>query len=497
MKAELYIGRGDGVNFDGPFTVAQIDEKVQQDESVADKLTRKVAHAGMGLHWEEVNYDRLLRFRVEFDPEIETLIALRKNCTSTVFSGPNNSGKSLILKQMLSALDHRACLLTCNRYSSIDVINTQPAQGNDERKQHHAMMVGQLESGHYHDDINPRQLEQLMRGLTDDQLDQLLALAGDLLGSKIQMLRTDSTRERMSPWYVDIDGQSLKYASSGTRLLFMLLGHLFDDHFQIALVDEPEIGLSPRIQAAVARALYDAAIRQKYFPHLQQVFVVTHSHLFLDRAVLSNNYIVEKVGDVVKTRPVKSTADLHELQFQMLGNDLDHLYMPAAVVVVEGPCDTFMSRLFTLHISNRRVSIVVSHGDGRIPEKVQTLSEGFGALATSPYRQRLFVVLDAKHDMKKSALERQGVLPDNIHVWTRNGIEWYYPKKHAAAAFMCSEADLADVDLGQERITVNAITHTKADLAKFVIPRVTLDDSLDSELTTFLAKVKRATSQCL
>ena len=494
MKADLYIGRGDGVNFDGPYTVAQIDGEVRQDASVADKLSRKVAHPGMGLHWQEVDYDRLPRFPVEFDPEIEALIASRKGCSSTVFSGPNNSGKSLILKQMLSALDHHACLLTCNRYSPIDVINTQPAQGSDERKQHYDMIVNHLESGQYHDDQNPRQLEQLIRGLTDVQLDRLVALAGELLGSKIQMLRADSTRARMSPWYVDLDGQSLKYASSGTRLLFMLLGHLFDEYFQIALVDEPEIGLSPKIQAALARALYDAEIRRKYFPHLGQVFVVTHSHLFLDRAVLSNNYIVEKGGDMVTTRPVASTAELHDLQFRMLGNDLDHLYMPAAIIVVEGPCDTFMSRLFTLHTPNRRVSMVVSHGDGRIPEKVQTLSEGLGELTTSPYRSRLFVILDARYNVKKSALERQGVLPDNIHVWTKNGIEWYYPKKHVAAAFKCSEADLTGVDLGQERITVKAITHTKAELAKFVIPRVTLDDPLDAELTTFLDKAKRATS---
>ena len=494
MKADLYIGRGDGVDFDGPYTVAQIDEKVRQDESVADKLSRKIAHPGMGLHWQEVRHDSLSRFNVEFDPEIEALVASRNDCPSTVFSGPNNSGKSLILKQMLSALDHRACLLTCNRYSPIDVINTQSSHGSDERKQHYDMIVNQLESGQYHDDQNPRQLEQLIRGLTDAQQDSLLALAGELLGSKIQMLRMDSTRERTSPWYVDIDGQSLKYASSGTRLLFMLLGHLFDDYFRVALVDEPEIGLSPKIQAALARALYDAEIRKKYFPHLKQVFVVTHSHLFLDREVLPNNYIVEKSGDMVTTRPVKSTAELHELQFRMLGNDLDHLYMPAAVVVVEGPCDTFMSRLFTLHTPTRRVSMVVSHGDGRIPEKVQTLSEGFGNLAMSPYRPRLFVVLDARYNMKKSALERQGVLPDNIHVWTKNGIEWYYPKKHVAAAFKSSEADLAGVDLGQERITVNAITHTKAELAKFVTLRVTLDDSLDAELTTFLGKVKTATA---
>ena len=166
------------------------------------------------------------RFDVEFDVEISALIDSRTGCPSTVFSGPNNSGKSLILKQIATALGHRACLLTCNRYSQIDVTNTQPAYSSDERRQHHDMVVNQLESGQCHDDQNPRQLDQLIRGLTDVQLDRLLALAGELLGSTIKMLRVDAARERLRHWYVDIDGQSSKYASSGTRLLFMLLGTL-------------------------------------------------------------------------------------------------------------------------------------------------------------------------------------------------------------------------------------------------------------------------------
>lgn len=199
MKADLYVGRGDGVHFDGPFTVAQIDEMVRKDESVTARLSRKVRHPGMGEHWQDVNYDYLPRFDVEFRPEIEALLAARRTTLSTVFSGPNNSGKSLILKQMVTTLGHRACLLTCNRYSQVDVINTQQSHGSDERRQHHDQIVNQLESGHFHDDQNPRQLEQLIRGLTDDQQDRLFTLAGELLGTKVQLLRTDQTRTRMSP----------------------------------------------------------------------------------------------------------------------------------------------------------------------------------------------------------------------------------------------------------------------------------------------------------
>ena len=495
MKTDLYIGRGDGIRFDGPFTVAQIDDMVRKDESVADKLSRKVMHPGMGEHWQDVNYDYLPRFDVDFQPEIEAILAARQTSPSTVFSGPNNSGKSLILKQLVKVLGHRACLLTCNRYSQIDVINTQQSHGSDERRQHHDQIVNQLESGHFHDDQNPRQLEQLIRGLTDDKQDRLFALAGELLGSKVQILRTDEARMRMSPWYVDIDGQSLKYASSGTRLLFMLLGHLLDDYYHVALLDEPELGLSPRIQGALARALYDKGIREKYFAQLKQVFVVTHSHLFLDHAALTNNFIVQKNGAVVSTRQVKSVAELHELQFRMLGNDLEHLYMPAAVVVVEGKSDTsYLARLFALHIPSRRISIAVAHGAGGAPDKVQTLSEGFGELQTSPYQPRIFVLLDSRQSTKRASLLRQGVHDNNIHTWTKNGIEWFYPRPHVAAAFKCTEADLVGVDFEADALTIGSITLSKAKLAEAVVARMTVEDVLDAEVTTFLDKVARSTT---
>ena len=122
---------------------------------------------------------------------------------------------------------------------------------------------------------------------------------------------------------------------------------------------------------------------------------------------------------------------------------------------------------------------------------MQTLAEGFGDLRTSPYHSRVFVVLDEKHDAKKSSLARLGVHEDNIQVWTRNGIEWYYPKQHVAAAFRCSEAELNGVDLEKDRIIFNSIPMSKKELAQFVVQRITPEDNLDPEVTTFLNKVKR------
>lgn len=492
MKAEWFINRDGGATFEGPFTPTQIDERIGGDESVEHKIFRQVRDPGFGVGYSRVRYSDIPRFNVEFKPDIDALIASRQGKAVTVLSGSNNSGKSLVLKHLFASLGPKSCLLTCNRFSSIDVINSQTINP-DERRQIYDSFIHQHEAGHHHEDINARQLEQLIAALKDEKQDQLFEITGQLLGSSISLQKTDKDN-RISPWYVDIDGQSLKFASSGTRLLFTLLANLLDEYFTTVLIDEPELGLSPRIQAVLARALYDAETRKKFFPHLQQVFVVTHSHLFLDRDVLSNNHIVEKVGDVVTSMPVQSIAELHQLQFGLLGNDLEHIFMPAAVVVVEGPCDTaYLARLFALHLPNRRVSIVVAHGDGSAPDKVHTLAEGFGDLHSSPYRPRLFVILDAKRSTKKSRLLRQGVLDDNIQIWKRNGIEWYYPKKYVAAAFRCDESELLNIDIGIEPIAVNSISMSKLDLAKTVVPKVTEVDILDPEILEFLHKLKRAT----
>lgn len=492
MKVEWYIGLDNGNDFEGPLTLAQLDERINRDESVEQKIFRKVREPGIGFAYQKIRYSDIPRFPIEFRPDIDAIIASRQNKIATILSGPNNSGKSLLLKHFFASLGPKSCLLTCNRFSTIDVINSRTADPN-ERAQAYDSFIHHQQAGNYHDDLNLRQLEQLIAGLNNEKQDKLFEIAGQLLGSKISLQQTEKDN-RISPWYVDIDGQSLKYASSGTRLLFTLLGNLLDEYFPIVLIDEPELGLSPRIQAVLARALYDTDTRQKYFPHLKQVFVVTHSHLFLDRNVLSNNYIVEKAGDVVSCRSVQSIAELHQLQFGMLGNDLEHLFMPAAVVVVEGPCDTtYLARIFALHIPNRRISIVVAHGDGGALAKVNTLAEGFGDIHSSPYRPRLFVVLDAKHSAKKARLVGHGLLDDNIQVWRNNGIEYYYPKKRVAGAFRCDETELRGVDLGTEPVTIKSISMSKVDLANAVVPKVDVDDPLDPEISEFLEKVKQAT----
>jgi predicted ATPase len=116
-----------------------------------------------------------------------------------------------------------------------------------------------------------------------------------LIGSTFDLKRRDEDNE-LSPRYVDMDGQNLSVGSTGTRLLMTLLGLCMDEQFDVMLVDEPELGLSPRVQGELSRFFADKERRDQYFPHLKGIFVATHSHIFLDRSNIGNNFTVSKAG---------------------------------------------------------------------------------------------------------------------------------------------------------------------------------------------------------
>jgi hypothetical protein len=85
-------------------------------------------------------------------------------------------------------------------------------------------------------------------------------------------------------------------------------------------------------------------------------------------------------GRTVSITQLKSVADLHHLQFNMLGNDLESMFLPSAIVVVEGDSGVnYVSAVVQLHIPDRKVAIVRAGGDG----EVQKLSSSPGGVGSS------------------------------------------------------------------------------------------------------------------
>ncbi len=492
-KKQWYYADDETGQWAGPMSLGDLDGlnaagKVNDFTSVANtQMLRQGGPGGMS----GVPYSMISRLNVDFVPTVEEFHAARTDKSITVLSGPNNGGTTLLLKQLCYLVGHDGYLMACNRFSHVDVLNTRERNAHEDRRYYDNFMHS-FHTSRQNTEDNELKLQQVITGLKDGQRDKLFSVAKELLGNEFSLKRTDA-ENTFSPFYVDMDGENLCYGSSGTRLLLTLLGILLDERFSTILIDEPEIGLSPRIQAVLARFLYDEERRQEFCHHLRQIYIATHSHLFLDRRIFSNNHTVTKAGNVVSVKQVDSFGAFHQLQFNMLGNELESIFLPSSIVIVEGDTDvTFMTRVVQMHIPDRKIAVVRAGGDGEVQNKLNLLKEAFGDLATSPYCDRLFVVLDARHSVSSRRIENQGIPGENITVWSKNGIEHYYPQQLVAEAFCCDAAELANGTLESDPIEINAIRKSKKQLAQFVTDRLTTSHPLHAELKVLLDRIHAA-----
>jgi predicted ATPase len=438
-----------------------------------------------------VPYSMIPRLEVEFSPTAEDFFAQRSGKLVTVMSGPNNGGKTFLLKHLFSLTGHGGYLFGCNRFSNIDVLNSRQ-RVQHEHRQYYENFMFEFERSTQNTENNELNLEHVLTSLKDRQRSKLFAMAESLINNKFVMERTDPDNE-FSPFHVMMDGENLRYGSSGTRLFLTILGVLLDERFTTLLIDEPEIGLSPRLQGRLASLLFNPDDRNSFCPHLKQLYIATHSHIFLDRSTYANKYVVTKKANLISIEQVQSASDFHELQFNMLGNELELLYLPSAIVIVEGDSDAqFCFKMLGLQLPSRKIAVVRAHGEGEVLKKINYFNESFGDLASSPYRDRLFVLYDSTISTNLNRIENVGVRRENIFVLSKNGIEHYYPPALVAEAFHCSEGEVPEISLARDPIEYKGHRHSKINLAKFIVERITKSHPINPEINQFLNKLRMA-----
>jgi hypothetical protein len=242
---------------------------------------------------------------------------------------------------------------------------------------------------------------------------------------------------------------------------------LLDTEYETFLIDEPELGISPEAQGQLADFLFDRAHRAKYFSHIRTLVFATHSTVFLDRKNLQNNYTITKLGDEVALTQVQTQADFNRVHFFLLGNRFETLYLPSIIVLVEGKCDDkFISRALTLRYPNAQLSVISANSDDRIKEVLAIARGLFSDLQKSPYRDRIFVVLDSVHSASlPEQLQRMGLPAENVVKWPKNGIEYFYPPSILDQIFSPG----SEITIEGDRISRNGTTYTKAELADKVV----------------------------
>jgi predicted ATP-dependent endonuclease of OLD family len=421
-----------------------------------------------------------------FTPTLAELSTARGDKPLTVFAGANNSGKSLVLKWLKQTLGRVAYMVGTNRFYHVYHFSTGLRDPNQVDQ-----LESQFNSNFYQEQYNYEQnyldLNSIIVGLGNRRRSALFDLCGQLIGNHFELKKVDEEND-LSNRYIDMDGQNLSVGSTGTRLLMTILGICMDDRYSTILIDEPELGLGPRVQQSFSAFLQDAVERNKYFPHLNRVFVATHSHLFLARNDITNNFVVAKSGKDISLTQIATLSDFHRLQFNLLGNSLEAMFFPSAIVVVEGKTDCeYIERVLELRFPGRRVTVIPSGGD--VKRKVAGLREAFGDLARSPFRDRLFVVLDSVHQPGLVAeLEGMGIQHDNVIQWEKNGIEYVYPAGLVAEVFSCAPERVGAIIIADDRVELNGIIKTKNELKVEILRRLDSKTPLPEEMQRKLLK---------
>jgi len=411
-----------------------------------------------------------------------------QDCEYVVLCGRNNCGKSYLLKTLTQQAGERASYLGPARYQNFNVLGSfAPNRNQRRRTKKHQEFMSQWQNQQQNLDNSPFNLQQAIAEMSNDKRDQLFEIMQSLLGSKMELRHTVENNS-MSQQYISVNGHNISFTSSGYRLITSLITSLLDEEFDTFFIDEPELGISPEAQGVFSDFLFNKEIRDRYFGHIKTLVLATHSTIFLDRNEIANNYFVEKEGDIIEVTRVKNISDINRMHFFLLGNRLETLYMPSVIIIVEGKCDyKYINRMINIHFENSNVSVIQANGDSRIKEIFNLTKNLFGDIQKSPYKDRIFAVLDSVHGKGLTAsLESMGLPKDNIVTWKKNGIEYYYPGQILQSIYGSTGEILIDGDL----VKLNGIEYNKNQLADLVVDKLTKEVELPNEFSEeFMNKI--------
>jgi predicted ATPase len=413
-----------------------------------------------------------------------SLSALRKIRESeyAVLVGRNNCGKSYLLKSMAQQWGQNASYLGPARYQNFNLLGYYTPNRN-RRDERWRQFLQQWQNQQQNIDNSPVNLQQAIAELADSQRDTLVEIIDLLLGVRLEIKETVPGNS-MSQKYISCAGHNISYTSSGFRLIATLVTSLLDTEYDTYLIDEPELGISPEAQGLLADFLFDRNHREKYFPHIRTIVFATHSTVFLDRRHHANNYIVTKSGDDIAVRQVTSQGEFNQVHFFLLGNRFETLYLPSIILLVEGKTDhKFIERVVALKFPSAQMSVVAANSDSRIKEVLAVAQGLLSDIQRSPYKDRIFVVLDATHSAGlPDKLVEMGVQRENIIKWPLNGIEYYYPPSLIDAIFGSGP----ELRIVGDVVSRNGIEYTKTSLVEKVVSMLTPDTTLHHEFDDLL-----------
>ncbi len=410
-----------------------------------------------------------------------TLTAIKQGEYS-VLVGPNNCGKTFLLKTLTQEFGDKASYIGPQRYQNFNVLGYYTPRPN-KTQENYRQFVQRWRKETQNFDNSPINLQQAIAEFSVNKRTILFDLVEMLLGDKLEILYTVEDNN-MSQKYISCGGHNLSYTSSGFRLITTLITCLLDEDYDTLLIDEPELGISPEAQGVISDFLFDRAHRNKYFPHLDRLILATHSTVFLDRYHISNNYSLTKLGNEIRIKKIESITDFNNIHFFLLGNRLENLYLPTCIILTEGKCDhAYLSRALETKFSDFQLSIINATSDSRMKEILRIAGSIFSDLQKSPYRTRILAVLDKVHGADVvQTLKKAGIPEENIIIWSKNGIEFFYPEEIINSIYGAGTELVIEDDL----VSRNGIEYKKWQLCEKVIAKIDIHAEYPEEVQSKL-----------
>lgn len=408
-----------------------------------------------------------------------------------ILSWNNNSWKSYVLKNLNLHYKSKSYYLASQRFFHLDRLN--PAEITDEfYKMQYNNSVNNIILANQNIDSNILDFNAILVSLTKSQRDLLYEIVWSLIWENITEKYSNDWYD-LSPKYLDINGYSSIWSSTWTRLLLIILWILLNNNYEYILLDEPELWLSPKIQNTLSKMFFNDDIRTKYFPHIKKIIISTHSHIFLNKNWLNSNYIVDKKIDLITISRINSIQDLHNLQFNLLWNSFESLFLPSLFVLVEWKTDEkFIKKILSTKFPWNNQVVINCTWDAWVRSNTELLRNMVWDFQTSPYKNRIFAIFDSvKLPNVESFLRSKWLSDDNIIVWKGNWIEYCYPESILKWIFKYKWTELfGDMKISWDIVELNWIKYSKDDLAEKVIENLNKDTLYWSEFTSkFLNKI--------
>lgn len=225
---------------------------------------------------------------------------------------------------------------------------------------------------------------------------KILDFLKEFTGAETRVDRDEET------WQITLrykfQGQELNADTLGTgpRSLFAMLVEIYYGNKEIVLIDEPELSFHPELQKKLFAIL-------KQISHEKQIFVATHSHLFIDRENIDNNFVLEAINDITRIRRISNEKELKELVYEQLGNSPADLFFPNNFIIVEGPSDKdfvkgLMEKFYASQIEGKFIQVQYAEGNIENLQMERTLNainKVYAPLRTGGvYKDKVVILID-------------------------------------------------------------------------------------------------------